>query len=846
MSQRDGALKHVVKRDGRRVPVDPSRIERRVRDLCDGLNPTWVDPVSIAGKILEGLHDGVTSASVDDLAAETCAYMAQRHPDCSVLAARLVVSRLHKKTSDSFSATCRRLWEATGEGGMPDPAITEDLWAFVRDNAAELDSIVDYSRDFSYDYFGLRTLERSYLLRLHGAPVERPQHLLMRTACSIHIGDLEAAAETYRMMSQKLFTHASPTLFNAGTPVSQLSSCFLLTLKDSSTAGVFETLRQCAMISASGGGIGVAFTGLPAAGTEDGHNGRSQGLLPVMRVFNESARLADQGGGKRKGAFAAYLEPWHADIFDFLELRRNHGCEDRRARDLFYGLWIPDLFMRRVEADAQWTLFCPTRVKGVNSSERLEALWGEEFEKLYERMEVAGLGKRTVPARTLWFRILEAQMETGMPYMLYKDAVNRKSNQQHLGTLRCSNLCTEVVQFCSPDEVAVCNLASLALPAFCVPADGETPSVATLKSAGVRPPLRFDFERFQQVTRVIVRNLNLIIDRNRYPIEEAKRSNMRHRPIGIGVQGFADALLKLRLPYDGPEARLLNEDIFEALYFAACDASCELAARDGPYETYQGSPSSRGQLQFDLWGVTPKSGRWDWAALKARIREHGLRNSLLVAPMPTASTAQILGNSESFEPHTQNLYVRRVLSGEFVQLNRFLVEDLDARGLWTDSLRQRLIARNGSVQELDEVPTDLKALYKTSWEIKQKVIVDMAADRGPFVDQSQSLNIFMRGPTVAKLTSMHFWGWRRGLKTGMYYLRTQSAVDAIKVTVDQKTMDEASPVPKSASEKSLEQTPEKGELVKAERLCFGAYQPPRRVSSATAAKEEFECLSCSA
>jgi len=772
--------KHIIKRDGRRELVDPLRIEHRIRRLCQGLNKDWVNPSQVAEKIAGGVYDGISATKLDVHAAETCAYMAQRHPDFSMLAARLVVTRLHKETSHSFSATCSALHEATDVLGNPSPVLTDEVWEFVNSHSEALDQAIDYSRDFSYDYFGLRTLERSYLLRIRGVVVERPQHLLMRCACSIHLGDLDSALETYELMSKRLFTHASPTLFNAGTPLSQLSSCFLLTTKDESVAGIYETLRQCAEISTAGGGIGVAFSSLPATGSPLCHNGRSQGIVPTLRVFNETARMADQGGGQRKGAFAAYIEPWHADIFDFLELRKNHGLEDRRARDLFYGLWVPDLFMRRVEADAQWTLICPTSARDYNSSKGLEDHWGDEFDALYERLEAAGRGCRTVPARQLWFRILEAQMETGMPYMLYKDAVNRKSNQQHLGTIRCSNLCTEIVQFTSPNEVAVCNLASIALPAFVrFPGQGD---VAASAESGATAS--FDFERFRQVVRVMVRNLNRIIDRNRYPVEEAHRSNMRHRPIGIGVQGFADALLWLRLPYDSPGARQLNVDIFEALYFAACDASCELAARDGPYPTFEGSPASRGQLQPDLWGVQSQSGRWDWDGLRARIRAHGLRNSLLVAPMPTASTAQILGNSESFEPHTQNLYVRRVLSGEFVQMNRQLVEDLDALGLWTESLRQRLIARNGSVQGLEEVPSDLKALYKTAWEIKQRVVVDMAADRGPYIDQSQSLNIFMRGATSAKLTSMHFHGWKRGLKTGMYYLRTQPAVDAVKVTVD--------------------------------------------------------------
>merc|ERR1712050_630773 len=569
------------------------------------------------------------------------------------------------------------------------------------------------------------------------------------------------------LMSQRKFTHASPTLFNAGTPIPQMSSCFLLTMKDDSIEGIYDTLKQCALISKCAGGIGVAISNVRAKGSYvRGTNGYSNGLVPMLRNFNETARYVDQGGGKRKGSFAMYLEPWHSDVFDFLELKKNHGKEEQRARDLFYALWVPDLFMRRVKDDKEWTLFCPNEAYDEETGKGLMDVWGEDFENMYVRLESEKKGRKTVKAQQLWFRILDAQMETGTPYMLYKDHANRKSNQQNLGTIHCSNLCTEIVEYTSPEEVAVCNLASIALPSFVNCAEKS-----------------YDFQGLYEVTKVATRNLNKVIDGNYYPVPEARQSNMKHRPIGLGVQGLADAFMMMRLPFESETAQRLNEDIFETIYYAACEASCELAEQLGPYESYKGSPASRGQLQFDLWGKTPKSGRWDWAGLKEKIAKHGLRNSLLVAPMPTASTAQILGNNESFEPYTQNLYVRRVLSGEFVQVNRHLLRDLVGRGLWTEELRAQLTAHNGSVQQLD-LPSELKELYKTVWEIKQRVVLDMAADRGAYIDQSQSLNIHMVDATTAKLSSMHFHGWQLGLKTGMYYLRTKAAADAIKFTVE--------------------------------------------------------------
>jgi len=774
---------YIVKRDGQHQEVKFDNITKRIQVLCSGLDAKYVDPVPITQKVIEGFYTGISTSEIDTLAAETCAYMSQKHPDFSTLAARIAVSNLHKNTSSAFSETCRVLFEYIDNQGRCAKLISNDVWDFIHKNAKQLDDAINYQRDFEYDYFGFKTLEKSYLLRVRGKIVERPQHMLMRVACGIHAGDVDAAIETYDLMSRRLFTHATPTLFNAGTPTPQMSSCFLLTMKDDSIDGIYDTLKNCALISKCAGGIGVAISGVRAKGSYiRGTNGYSNGLVPMLRNFNETARYVDQGGGKRKGSFAMYLEPWHGDIFDFLELKKNHGKEEQRARDLFYAMWVPDLFMKRVKEDGEWTLFCPNQAFDTETGKGLMDVWGEEFERMYTQFESAGIGLKTVKAQQLWFRILESQMETGTPYMLYKDHANRKSNQQNLGTIHCSNLCTEIIEYTCPDEVAVCNLASVALSQFVGVDGGE-----------------YDFKGLYNVTRVATKNLNKVIDSNYYPVEEARRSNFRHRPIGLGVQGLADAFMMMRLPFESEAAQKLNEDIFETIYFAACEASCDLAARDGPYETYPGSPASKGELQFDLWGSAPKSGRWDWAALKEKIAKHGLRNSLLVAPMPTASTAQILGNNESFEPYTQNLYVRRVLSGEFVQVNRHLLRDLIKRNLWTDDMRSQLIAHNGSIQYLD-LPSDLKELYKTVWEIKQRIVLDMAAARGKYIDQSQSLNIHMVDATTSKLSSMHFHGWQLGLKTGMYYLRTKAAVDAIKFTVDVEKMKRASTATATAVE----------------------------------------------
>lgn len=749
----------VVKRGGRKEPVSFDKITARIRKLCYGLNDEYVDPVVVAQKVCGGVYKGVTTLELDELAAETAAHMISFHPDFGILAARVCVSNLHKQTKKVFSDVVEDLYRyVEPKTGEPAPLIGEATYRVVCANKDRLNAAVIYDRDFEYDYFGFKTLERSYLLKLDGEIAERPQQMLMRVAVGIHGDDIDSAVETYEMMSQRLFTHASPTLFNAGTPRPQLSSCFLVTMKGDSIEGIYDTLKDCAMISKHAGGIGLAVHDIRATGSYiRGTNGTSNGLVPMLRVFNNTARYVDQGGGKRKGAFACYLEPWHADIFAFLDLRKNHGKEEDRARDLFLGLWTPDLFMRRVEENGQWSLFCPHEAPGL-----VDAV-GDDFVALYERYEREGRARETIKARDVWRAVLEAQIEGGTPYILFKDAANLKSNQQNLGTIRCSNLCTEIVQFSSPEEIAVCNLASVALPNFV--RDGA-----------------YDFEEMQRIVRVMTRNLNKVIDVNHYPVEEARRSNMRHRPMGIGVQGLADTFLLLKLPFDSPEARQLNRDIFEAIYFAAVSASCELAEAEGPYESFAGSPASQGRLQFDLWGVEP-SDRWDWAGLKARIARHGLRNSLLVAPMPTASTASILSNHEAFEPLSSVLYVRRTLAGEFVCPSKHLLRDLIDRGLWSEEMRQELIAHNGSVQRIEGMPEDLKALYKTAYELSGKTLLDMAADRGAFIDQSQSLNLHMQNVNAAKLTSSHFHAWKRGLKTGCYYLRTKAAVDAVKVTL---------------------------------------------------------------
>jgi ribonucleoside-diphosphate reductase alpha chain len=762
----------VLKRDGHRESVKFDKITARIEKLCYGLDPNYVNPVEVAMKVINGLYDGVSTQELDNLAAEIAATLTTRHPDFSKLAARIAVSNLHKVTSKSFSNTMKRLYTYVDpKTGQNAPLISKETWKVIKDHAAELDEAIIYDRDFSYDYFGFKTLERSYLMKVEGKTVERPQHMLMRVAVGIHGEDITAAIETYNLLSEKWFTHATPTLFNAGTPKPQLSSCFLLTMKDDSIDGIYDTLKQTAKISQSAGGIGLSIHNVRAKGSYiKGTGGTSNGIVPMLRNFDMTARYVDQGGGKRKGSFAVYLEPWHADVFEFLELKKNHGKEELRARDLFYALWIPDLFMKRVENNEMWSLFCPNEAPG------LAEVWGEEFERLYEKYESEGKFRRQVKAQDLWFEVLEAQIETGTPYILYKDAANKKSNQKNLGTIKSSNLCTEIIEYTAPDEVAVCNLASLALPKF-VTEEGK-----------------FDHQKLYEITKVATRNLNKVIDINYYPVEEARKSNMRHRPIGLGVQGLADVFIMLRMPFESEEARGLNEDIFETIYFAAMEASMEEAKIHGPYETFKGSPVSKGIFQFDMWGVTPKSGRWNWEKLKQEVKQHGVRNSLLVAPMPTASTSQILGNNECFEPYTSNVYTRRTLSGEFIVANKHLMKDLIQLGLWNENMRQKLIASNGSVQPIAEIPQHIKDVYKTVWEISQKAIIDMSADRGAYICQSQSLNIHITNPNFGKLTSMHFYAWKKGLKTGMYYLRSTAAADAIKFTLDKAAMQQPAQV----------------------------------------------------
>ena len=760
---------HVIKRDGRRETVKFDKVTARIQKLSYSLSP-MVNVIDVAKKTIEGIYDGVRTEELDNLAAETAASLTITHPDYAILASRIAVSNLHKNTIKSFSATMRLLYNYTdSHSGKRMPLIADDVMEVIEANAELLDSTIIYDRDFAFDYFGFKTLEKSYLLKINGKIVERPQHMYMRVALGIHKNDVESAIKTYHLLSERWFTHATPTLFNAGTPKPQMSSCFLLTMKEDSIDGIYDTLKQTAKISQSAGGIGLAIHNIRATGSYiGGTNGTSNGIVPMLRVFNDTARYVDQGGGKRKGAFAVYLEPWHADVFEFLELKKNHGKEELRARDLFYALWIPDLFMKRVEANETWSLFCPNEAPGLSDC------WGEEFEKLYMQYEAEGRARKTIKAQELWFKIMESQIETGTPYMLYKDAANRKSNQQNLGTIKSSNLCTEIIEYTAPDEVAVCNLASLALPRFVE--NGQ-----------------FNHDKLFEVTYTATVNLNRIIDHNYYPVEEARNSNLKHRPIGLGVQGLADVFILLRLPFESEEAKKLNKEIFETIYFAAMTASKDLAIKEGTYATYEGSPLSKGIFQFDMWNVTP-SNRWNWEELRQQVKQHGVRNSLLVAPMPTASTSQILGNNECFEPYTSNIYTRRVLSGEYIIVNKHLLKDLIQLGLWNNTMKNKIIANNGSIQNIPEIPANIKELYKTVWEIKQRTIIDMAADRGAFICQSQSLNLFVDAPNMAKLTSMHFYAWKKGLKTGMYYLRSQAATQAVQFTVEKQAEVTAQPV----------------------------------------------------
>jgi len=767
----------VLKRDGKKEPVMFDKITARVRNMCYGLS-NHVDPVKVAMRVIEGLYDGVSTSELDNLAAETAATMTVQHPDYAKLAARIAVSNLHKNTKKVFSEVMADLYNYVNpRTGKKAPLLSDETYDVIMANAEKIDSTIIYNRDFGYDYFGFKTLERSYLLKINGEIAERPQHMLMRVAIGIHQEDIDEAIETYELMSKKFFTHATPTLFNAGTPKPQMSSCFLLQIQDDSIDGIYDTLKQTAQISQSAGGIGLSIHNVRATGSYiRGTNGTSNGIVPMLKVFNDTARYVDQGGGKRKGSFAIYMEPWHADVFDFLDLRKNTGAEENRARDLFYAMWIPDLFMKRVEENGEWTLMCP------NECPHLFDTYGEEFEKLYTGYEKVGKGRKTIKARLLWEKILEAQIETGNPYMLYKDAANRKSNQKNLGTIRSSNLCTEIMEYTAKDEVAVCNLASIALPMF-VEEDEN----------GIK---FFNHQKLHKITKKITRNLDTVIDRNYYPVKEAENSNFRHRPIGLGVQGLADAFIMLRLPFTSDEAKKLNEEIFETIYFAAVTSSMEIAKAKEPYSSFKGSPMSQGEFQFNMWGVSEDelSGRWDWKALRKKVIKNGVRNSLLVAPMPTASTSQILGNNEAFEPYTSNIYTRRVLSGEFIVVNKHLLEDLVDLGLWDNEMKEAIMRANGSVQHIDIIPQELKDLYKTVWEMSMKDIIDMSRQRGYFIDQSQSLNLFMQDANYAKLTSMHFYAWKSGLKTGMYYLRTKSAVNATQFTVSNKKKEEEMPL----------------------------------------------------
>ncbi|GMH92077.1 hypothetical protein TrST_g11934 [Triparma strigata] len=815
----------VLKRDGTEVDVKFDKITSRIEKLCYGLNPDYVDPVVVAQKVVSGVYPGVTTSELDELAAQTCAYQATQHPDFETLAARLSISNMHKTTDSTFSTVVEKLRKNVHPTtGIASPLIAESIYDIIMSNKEWFDKTIDYQRDYAYGYFGYKTLERSYLFRIDNKIVERPQHMIMRVAVGIHNDNLERVKETYDYMSNRYFTHATPTLFNAGTPRPQLSSCFLLTMKEDSIEGIYDTLKQCACISKYAGGIGLAVHNVRA--TESyirGSNGTSNGLVPMLRVFNDTARYVDQGGGKRKGSFAMYLEPWHADIFRFLDLKKNHGSETERARDLFYALWVCDLFMERVQANAEWTLMCPNECPGLSTCH------GDEFRQKYLAYEKAGKGRKTIKAQQLWFAILDSQVETGTPYMLYKDSANLKSNQQNLGTIKSSNLCTEIIEYTAPDEVAVCNLASINLGRMVVGGPHDSEEGADRDAAPM-----FDYQKLYEVTKIVAKNLNRVIDINYYPIEEARNSNMRHRPIGIGVQGLADAFCRMGIAFESDAAKKMNQDIFETIYFGAVEASQELAVTEGHYSSYPGSPASKGVLQFDMWNVTP-SNRWDWSGLKAKIAVHGIRNSLLVAPMPTASTAQIMGNNESTEPFTSNMYNRRVLAGEFAVVNKYLLRDLVSKGLWTPDVRNQMIADGGSVQNIRQIPSSMKLIYRTVWEISQKTLLDMSADRGAYICQSQSFNVHMGAPTTGKLTSMHFYAWKKGLKTGMYYLRTQPKAQAIQFTVDQ-----------AALVKNKEENKALKDAVKTLPSPEQNKENMKKMQSGGAEEDEEICLSCGA
>jgi ribonucleoside-diphosphate reductase alpha chain len=760
----------VIKRDGSKEPVRFEKVSNRIKKMTYGLNPDYVDATEIAQKVISGIYDGITTQELDNLAAETAASLIPKHPDYSILASRIAVSRLHKVTKKKFSETIHDLYNYIDpETNEPAGLINDETYNAVIKYKQKFDGAIIHERDFDFEYFGFKTLEKSYLLKMYGQVAESPQHMYMRVAVGIWGDDIKNALKTYELLSNHMMTHATPTLFNAGTKKPQLSSCFLLMMSDDSIPGIYKTLTDVAIISQNAGGIGLAIHNIRSTGSYiKGTNGTSNGIVPMLKVFNETARYVDQGGGKRKGSFAMYMEPWHADIEDFLDLRKNTGKEEIRARDLFLALWTPDLFMKRVEEDGQWSLFSPSDVQG------LWELYGDEFEEAYVNHESSGKARKVMKARELWSKIIDAQTETGTPYMMYKDAANKKSNQKNLGTIKSSNLCTEILEYTDKDEQAVCNLASIPVNKFLRSTDNRTSKIA-------RGKCEVDHKALYDVAYQTTLNLNKVIDVNYYPTPETKKSNMRHRPIGIGIQGLADLFAIVGIPFTSPEAKRINEEIFETIYFASMTASMDLAKRDGKYETFEGSPLSKGEFQFNLWGFNDVdlSGRWDWTKLRKDVMKNGARNSLLLAPMPTASTAQIMGNNEAFEPFTSNIYTRRTLSGEFVIINKHLVKDLIALDLWGEDMKNMIILHKGSVQNIPQIPESIRETYKTVWEIRQKDLIDMSADRGKFICQSQSLNLFIENVNSAKLTAAHFHSWKIGLKTGMYYLRTKSAVDAI-------------------------------------------------------------------
>lgn len=752
---------YVTKRSGDREIVSFDKILQRIKKLGQEA-AIKINYTTLVMKVIDQLYDGISTTKIDDLSAEQCASMASVHPDYNILAGRIVVSNHRKNTSDLFSDVMERLYEYTDKQGKSSPIVSHELYEVVQKWKDELNAMCDYERDYLIDYFGFKTLDRAYLMKINKETVERAQHMWMRVAIGIHGDNLDRIKETYDYMSQKYFTHATPTLFNAGTPHPQLSSCYLIAMESDSINGIYNTLKDCAMISKWAGGIGLHIHNIRASGSHiRGTNGSSNGIVPMLRVFNNTAKYVDQGGGRRNGSFAIYLEPWHADVELFLQMRKNHGDEELKARDLFYALWIPDLFMERVKADSHWTLMCPDECPGLSD------VYAEEFNRLYTSYETDGKGRKTVKARELWFQILDAQMETGTPYLLYKDAANKKSNQKNIGTIKSSNLCTEIMEYSDDKETAVCNLASIALPAF---VDRTT------------TPPTFNYEKLHEISKIVTYNLNRIIDVNFYPTPKTELSNKRHRPIGIGVQGLADVFMQMGLPFESDESRKINKDIFETIYHAALEQSCELACTEGPYETFEGSPAQKGELQFDMWGVVPD--RYDWQTLKTRIQTHGLRNSLLLAPMPTASTSQILGYNECIEPITSNIYSRRTLAGEFILANKYLMYDLIELDLWNEKLKNNIIANHGSIQQIESIPQHIRDKYKTVWEIPMRNLIDMSADRGAFICQSQSLNLWLEDPNYSNLTSMHFYAWSKGLKTGIYYLRRRARHQAQQFTIE--------------------------------------------------------------